>query len=108
MAILKTSTPISELRKLYGNVAIFRLVKGKLIMSARYDKSKIKWTDTQKEERKKFAEYIKMTKAILSDPIKLAEYRAKCKPGESAYRILRAELMRGESPSPGSNAKCKM
>jgi hypothetical protein len=95
MAIIKTDKTIAQLRKEFGEWAVFcRLKNGKIMMRTHgdYDSPKFKKMDKANVSRLKEAN--RMAHLILADPVKKAEYKAKCvKPKQSAYGMLLGELL---------------
>jgi hypothetical protein len=94
MAILKTTTPIAVLRKKFGKYAIFTEYNDKIIMRSRPDYSKRIWTDAERETRQRLKDACKMTRLILDDPVRRAEYEIKCAPEQSLYNMVRYQLMK--------------
>ncbi len=94
MALLKTDTPIAELRKKFGKWAIFTEYNDKIIMRARPDYSKRKWTEAEFVTWQRLKDANKMTKSILSDPVRRIEYEAKCAPGQSLFLMVQRQLMK--------------
>jgi hypothetical protein len=106
MAIIKTDKTIAQLRKAC-RTHIFYERNGKKVMRSRpdYSSGKVKRMITQKTTQ--YHEAHKMTKLILTDPAKKAEYEAKRNgPRPSAYTILLGEIIKNfKTMSYGDNNK---
>jgi hypothetical protein len=92
MAILTTETSIEELRERFGDQAIFYERNGKKIMQSRPDYDRPDWKKKRQATFKRLNDAHKLAAEILSDPLKKAEYKAKCEPGQRAHDVLLKEL----------------
>jgi hypothetical protein len=103
MAILETETSIAELKELFGKDAIFYEWKGKKIMRSRPFLS-----NAQIKKRKNHAlsnmiqikAFRQLANLLLSDPVKKAEYKAKCKGKQRPNDLLTHELMEQQKQTP--------
>jgi hypothetical protein len=72
---------------------IYRVVKGKTVLSKAPDYSKIKWSDAQKQNRIQMAQASAYAREAIKDPEKLAFYLKKKKPNQNAFNVAVAEFM---------------
>ena len=94
MAILKTDTPIEVLRKEYGKVAVFVQKKGYIIMKARPNFTKTKYSKRALIHHNKFRTAMAEAVSMLEDPEVKRVYRAKCVGNQKCHNVLVAEIIR--------------
>jgi hypothetical protein len=92
MAKLKTDATIAELRKHFGKSAAFFELNGQKIMRSWPDHTSRKWLAHLNGTLKQYNDAQKEAKLILEDPAIKAEYKAKCRPGETPFKLLVHEL----------------
>jgi hypothetical protein len=91
MAII-TSSLFDDIRGTFGG-AVFRRIRGKIVVSARPLKgTQKKATKNMAARRKKFKGAISKGKKLYYDPIKRAEYAVKCPPDQALWNFITSEL----------------
>lgn len=89
-----------------GEQFIVRQYKGKIVISAIPDMSRVKASADQKKQRKVFAEAIKYAKAINDDPVKKADYAKKVKDGQTVFHYAMGEYFRVKGER--TNVECRI
>ena len=83
---------LGEIRGKFGP-GVFAQVNGKTVLRSRPVWTNKKVSPSMQAQRDAFEDAYPKVKAILNDPVKRAEYDAKCPPGYSLYhRVMKAVL----------------
>jgi hypothetical protein len=94
MAIIETKLSIAELRKKLGKTVVVYPYRDKIVIRSRTNYNSGKYIKHRKRAGNVLREIHTLKRVILADPVKRAEYEAKCGPGLSAGNILVGELMK--------------
>jgi len=65
------------------NQFVVRTRKGQSFLTKYPDMSNVRWSESQLEEKSRFAAAVKYARGIINDPVQKANYKAR--PGSSVY-----------------------
>lgn len=94
MAQVKNNILLEGIRGMLGKQLVYRVVKGRTIISMRPAKRKGPPTEKQVAARVRFREAREWAKEQLKDPLLAATYKAKCVGNQSALALLTGERMK--------------
>ena len=99
MAILKNCADKDFRGHIEKKVVVRQYAGGKTVLSAFPDISKVKPSESQKEQRMNFKEAQAYATQFLSVPENKAAYKSLCKPGQKPINVLMSELLK-KAPLP--------
>ncbi len=93
MAIIQSNILLTQISGMLGNQVVFRQCGDKIVMANRPYRKKKHAVRGQAVGTSNFQIAVAKARALLSDPVKKAEYQAKAKKGQNAYHAMISEFM---------------